>query len=264
MLGCADDLLDGTKLDDLASEHDRDAIAHVTDHAHVVADEEIAHAQLALQVFEEVEDLGLDGDIEGAGGLVADDEVGVEGESAGDADALALPAAELVGVAVERIAGEPAAEDERFDTRSELVLCADDAVDKQGLAHDVDDAHARVEAARRVLKDDLHASAEGSERRAGSGEDIDTVKPHAARGGWDEPEDASPDGGFAGTGLADEAEGLASGDGEADAVNGADDACGAGQEPGANGKMGAQILYVEERAGGVGLERNRDVGTWFR
>ena len=70
------------------------------DDGEVVGDEEVGEAEAILQVGEEVDDLGLDGDVEGADGLVADDEVGFDGEGAGDADALALAAAELVRVAV--------------------------------------------------------------------------------------------------------------------------------------------------------------------
>ena len=52
--------------------------------------------EILLQIQEEIDDLSLDGNIEGAHGLVADDERRIRRESARDADALALPAAELV------------------------------------------------------------------------------------------------------------------------------------------------------------------------
>ena len=53
-----------------------------------------------------VDDLGADRDVEGADRLVADDQLRVEGERAGDADALALPAGESVGIAAEMFDGE--------------------------------------------------------------------------------------------------------------------------------------------------------------
>ena len=49
---------------------------------------------------QQVEDLRLDGDVERGDRLVADDELRLEGERAGDADALALAAGEFVRVAV--------------------------------------------------------------------------------------------------------------------------------------------------------------------
>ena len=82
-------------LDDLAEVHDDDAPAHVADDAEVVRDEEIGQVELLLQLDEQVEHLRLDGDVEGGHRLVGDDELGADGESAGDADALALAAAEL-------------------------------------------------------------------------------------------------------------------------------------------------------------------------
>jgi hypothetical protein len=56
--------------------------------------------ELRLEVGEQVEDLGLDRDVESAYRFVEDEEVGFECEGAGDTDALALPAGELVGVAI--------------------------------------------------------------------------------------------------------------------------------------------------------------------
>lgn len=40
----------------------------------------------------------MDGDVEGGDGFVGEDEFGLRGEGAGDGDALALAAGELVGV----------------------------------------------------------------------------------------------------------------------------------------------------------------------
>ena len=80
------------RFDDLAFVHDGDAVADVLDDGHVVGDEEVGEAELVAEVGEEVEDLRLDGDVEGGGGFVADDEAWVECECAGDADALSLAA----------------------------------------------------------------------------------------------------------------------------------------------------------------------------
>ena len=68
--------------------------------AEVVADEQAGEALLALQLLEQVEHLGLHRHVERGRGLVGDQQVGLEREGAGDADALALTAGELVRVAV--------------------------------------------------------------------------------------------------------------------------------------------------------------------
>ncbi len=49
---------------------------------------------------EQVDHLGLDGEVEGGDRFVGYDEAGPHRQGAGDADALALAAGELVGIAV--------------------------------------------------------------------------------------------------------------------------------------------------------------------
>ncbi len=58
------------------------------------------------EVGDQVEDLGADGDVEGADWFVGDEDSGAGGEGAGDGDALALAAGELVRVAVAGVGGE--------------------------------------------------------------------------------------------------------------------------------------------------------------
>ena len=81
--------------------HHGDAVADMAYHGKVMGDKQIAQPlALGLQFFQEVNNLGLDGDIEGGDGLVADNDGGVAGQGAGHADTLALAAAELVREAV--------------------------------------------------------------------------------------------------------------------------------------------------------------------
>ena len=67
--------------------------------AHVVGDEEVRQAELALELAQQVQHLRLDGHVQRRDGLVADDELGPQRQRAGDADALPLAAGELVRVA---------------------------------------------------------------------------------------------------------------------------------------------------------------------
>ena len=80
------------ELDDAAIGHHRDPIGHVVHHGEIVRDEQEGQPALGLEILEQVEDLGLDRDVERRDRLVADDQVGIEREGAGDADALALAA----------------------------------------------------------------------------------------------------------------------------------------------------------------------------
>ena len=99
VLGGGHHLVGGAALDDGAVAHDRDIVGDRADDGEVVADEEAGEAVLLLQPADQLEDPGLDGDVESAGGFVGDEQLGVEGEGAGDGDALALAAGELVGEA---------------------------------------------------------------------------------------------------------------------------------------------------------------------
>ncbi|GAA2396301.1 hypothetical protein GCM10010404_62540 [Nonomuraea africana] len=87
-------------LGDLPQVHDRDPVGHVPHHGQVMGDEHARQAELVLQPFQQVDDLGLDGgDVQGGDGLVADEYLGAQGQGTRDADPLPLPAGELVRVA---------------------------------------------------------------------------------------------------------------------------------------------------------------------
>src|SRR2546428_2118045 len=125
MSGVPVNLLARPTFDDPAEVHDRHPVAHVLDDAEVVRDEEQRETEPPLQVLQEIEDLGLDGDVQRRHGLVGDDEARPDGERAGAADPLALPAAELVRMAVARV-GRPADELEQLlDARASLAARPD-------------------------------------------------------------------------------------------------------------------------------------------
>ncbi len=76
--------------------HDRNSITDVSYHRQVVGDEEIGESESGLKLVEQVEDLGLDRDVECRDGLIGDDEAGVQSQRASNTDALALASRELV------------------------------------------------------------------------------------------------------------------------------------------------------------------------
>jgi hypothetical protein len=63
-----------------------------------VADEDVGEVARFLQALEQVEHLGLDRDVQRADRLIADDQLGLERQCAGNADALTLPTTEFVRV----------------------------------------------------------------------------------------------------------------------------------------------------------------------
>ena len=52
--------------------------ADVTHHGQVVGDKKVSQAEFLLQVFQQVDHLRLDGNIQGGDGLIADDQIRVE------------------------------------------------------------------------------------------------------------------------------------------------------------------------------------------
>ena len=88
------------RLDDLAQVHHRDPVAHMPDDTEIVRDEQVGQAELVLNVLEQVDDLRLHGHVEGRHRLVGDDQLGPQRKCPGDPDTLALPAGELVRIAV--------------------------------------------------------------------------------------------------------------------------------------------------------------------
>ena len=85
-------------LDDLSRVHHDRPLTQVGHHTEVVGDEQDAHVAFALQLAQQVEDLGLHGDVERGGGLVGDQHVGVARQRAGDRHALRHATGELVRV----------------------------------------------------------------------------------------------------------------------------------------------------------------------
>ena len=84
------------QLHQLPQVHYGDGVAHVLHRRQVVGYKDVGDAPLVLDVFQQVQHLGANGNVQRRYRLVQHDEVGVQRQGAGHADALALPAAEFV------------------------------------------------------------------------------------------------------------------------------------------------------------------------
>ena len=149
-------LVDGRQLDHLAEVHHPDPVADVLDDREVVGDEEVGQPELVWRSSSRLR-TWLWIDVERGDRFVADDEVGVDREGSGDADALPLATGELVRVAVDMALVQPDLAEQLADQGLALRLVAE-AVDQRALADDLADRHPRVEAGVRVLEDDLQVA----------------------------------------------------------------------------------------------------------
>lgn len=93
-----EDLRHGSGLDDPASIHHHDTVGDLGDDTQIMGDEQDAHAALALQFLQQVENLRLDGDIKGSGRLVGNQHARVTGQGHGDGHALAHAARKFVRI----------------------------------------------------------------------------------------------------------------------------------------------------------------------
>ena len=99
MLGVVQDLVSIPFFDYRAVVHHCHLVGNLRYYAEVVGDEYDAHLVFLLKGAEEVDDGFLHGDIEGCGGLVGNEQVGVANQRHGYHDALLLATADFVGIA---------------------------------------------------------------------------------------------------------------------------------------------------------------------
>lgn len=96
-LGCGKDGRNKTLFHDFAVVEDRNVIADLLHHAHLVRDDDDGDTKLFVDVTDQLEDLARRLGVERARGLVAEQNFGVRGECAGDGHALRCPPESCAG-----------------------------------------------------------------------------------------------------------------------------------------------------------------------
>ena len=242
------------ELHDPAEVHHRDPVRDVADHAEIVRDEEVGEPEPLLEVFEQVDHLGLDGHVERGDRLVADDELGVQRERPGHPDALALAAGELVRVAVGEAGVEPHRLEQLLDPLPQPPPLRDPVL-HQGLPDDAAHRHARIQTVLRVLEDHLHARAKLAQGLAVEGGDVGPAEHDASRRRVVQAQDDATRGRFAAAALADQPQRLTLPDLEVEAIHRPDRADLAAEHAPHDREVPGEVLDPEERFG-LGVHGN--------
>src|SRR5882724_10528863 len=184
-----------------------------------MGDEQKREPEFLLQVLQQIDDLGLDRDVERRDRLVADDQFRLDRERPRNPDALTLAAGKFVRVP-RHVAGLQADGLEQVgDALLELTAGLCQPVNDQRFADDVADAHARVERGIGILKDDLDIAAKRAKFFAAERADVLAVKVDLARTRFDQADHATAGGRLAATGFADQPQRFAGPDVKIDAVD---------------------------------------------
>ena len=240
----------GSLLHDTPQIHHRHVVGDVLHDRQIMRDEQISEAEFPAQFDEQIHHLGLDRDIKGRNRFVEHEEVGLQNKRAGDRDPLPLAAGEFVWVASQGHRWHAGAFEGRRHPPQSFGLVAE-PVDDEPFLQDRPHRKPGVQRPIRILKHDLHPPPQSSERSGRGSADVLAVKPHAASGRLDEPENAATGGGLATTAFAHQAEGAAAADPERDAIHGPDLSHHGSEQATADREVGLQIRHGDEfRHGG--------------
>ncbi|MNF68235.1 hypothetical protein D3C84_500870 [compost metagenome] len=184
-----------------------------------MGDEDEGEPHLLLQGLEQVDHLGLDGDIQRRDRLVADDHLGLQDQRPGDADALALAAGELMGVAVHQVGQKPHLGHHGPHLLLHLLPGESGVEGDERLGDDVADCHAWVQGGQRVLEDHLDLLALLPQRPLLELGQILAQPHHLAVGGRHQTYQGPGEGGLATAGLPHYAQGLPLVEAQGDAIH---------------------------------------------
>ena len=213
---------------------------------------------VGLQLHDEVQDLRLHADVERADRLVRDDELGVQRQRAGDRDALALAARQLVRIAAHEAARQVHPVEELRDALADRGALGQPVVADR-LRHLVDQLHLRVERGERVLKDHLHLAPRPAQRARRHRDHVLAVEADLARQRLDQAQDRAAAGRLAAARFADERERLALADVERHVLDRVHPRHRPAEEPSLDRKARGQVAHLDDVAVLGHLDRPGDV-----
>ena len=188
--------------------HDPDMGADVFDHGQVVGDNQIGQAQLCPKIHQEIQDLGLNGNIQGRNRLIEHNHLRVQSQSPGDGDTLPLTATEFMGILPRLSRGETDQGSEFSDAVLNLLFCAH-VVNPQGLTDDLPDFLPGIQRPKRVLKNSLDTAPEMEQLPPFKPVDIPAPEQDSTQSGRFKRQDRVGGGRLAAAGLSHQPQGFA-------------------------------------------------------
>ena len=125
--------------------HDHNSICNVADNREVMADKDIGQTVIFLQLFKQVDYLGLNRNVQSRNRLVADNNFWLKHNSASNTNTLALTARKLMRVAVLELKVKANFLHNLFNASITLCLCLIGACNINRLTNDIHDRHTRVQ-----------------------------------------------------------------------------------------------------------------------
>src|SRR3954468_8674220 len=133
-----------TGLHNPAEVHDKDSLADVLDDGEIVRNEKIREAEPRLQVLQEINDLRLDGNVEGTDRFITDNQFWFDGEGSGNPDSLALATAEFVRITIGMVRSEADILEQFGDAMGPFRAAGGEFVNVKRLAENLPHVHSLV------------------------------------------------------------------------------------------------------------------------
>jgi hypothetical protein len=170
----------GHDFNNLARIHNGQAAGQVGYQAQIMGYQHISEGKLFFKAQEQIDDLGLDGHIQGAYRLIGQKQAGAQGQGPGNADTLALSSAELVRVKPGLFRGQTHRLQEKIHFLSQTFSFF---VNNERFAQNVPHRHPGIQRGDRVLENYLHSGPQSAQAGSGKGAQILAVEKHLARAG---------------------------------------------------------------------------------
>jgi hypothetical protein len=208
MLGRLKHLFSGADFDEAARFHDGDARGKLHNHRQIVRNQNQGERELAPQPVKQLDNLRSGRDIKRRNGLIGDEKIRAQNQRAGNPDALSLASGKFVRVTVERRGVEPNHFEHGNHARSARRTRKPRFVNRERLADDRTNAHARIERRGRILKNHLHAASSRAKIVSFCREPVLSIKSNFAGIRCDEPQQDARKRRLAAARFADDAESL--------------------------------------------------------